>query len=110
MTEGLLCCAARRFLVAYAVLGALVAWQLATSVLHALAPGSQGVDFGVMCGTLLILAALALVPYRAGGIFSQPAEQKPLQLDTESLDRSVPVLMPSAMNCCTKTLQSLYEV
>ena len=72
---------------AYAVLGALVVWQLSSSLLRAVAPGSQAADFAVMCMTLLILACLFLVPYRAGGIFSHPIEEKPHSLDGMSPDR-----------------------
>ncbi|KAK9862055.1 hypothetical protein WJX84_008210 [Apatococcus fuscideae] len=78
---------ARRFLVAYAVLGSLVVWQLSSSLLRAVAPSSQGVDFGVMCVTLLILAGLLLVPYRAGGILSQPIEEKHHSPDGTPADR-----------------------
>ncbi|KAK9856767.1 hypothetical protein WJX84_006938 [Apatococcus fuscideae] len=67
----------KRFMVAYGVLGALVVWQLSTSLLHALAPANQGIDFWLMCGTLAILACLAFVPWRAGGLFSHPLKDKP---------------------------------
>ena len=103
MTAEFADCAAKRFLVAYAVLGALVVWQLATSVLHAVTPDVQGVDFGIMCGTLLILAGLALVPYRAGGMLSQPAHQNPHHLDTESPDDRSAL---SCMQFCKVTFHS----
>ena len=80
--------AARRFFVAYAVLVALVVWQLSSSLLRAVAPSSQGLDFGMMWVTLLILAGLFLVPYRAGGIVSHPIEDKPHAApEGASLDR-----------------------